>query len=80
MSEAGASLEAAAVSSPVAKTRWLSAAWGAFQPQLDASPNAKDRGWAAAFVAAHANSSWVNGTRMRPTEVSRSGPLNLRLA
>jgi hypothetical protein len=50
------------------KSQWLLAAWGAYQPQLDRSPNVVDRGWAAAWVHRHRNENWVNSTRTAPAD------------
>jgi hypothetical protein len=49
------------------KTKWLFSAWGHYQPQLDRSPNCKDRGEAVRWVNTHANESWLDHNRTHPT-------------
>lgn len=49
-----------------AKQRWLFAAWGRYQPQLDHSPSCKDRQDAVRWVSAHANDPWLNHNRTDP--------------
>lgn len=50
------------------KKKWLFAAWGRYQPQLDHIPACKDRGEALRWVNAHANVSWLHHDRTNPAK------------
>lgn len=53
---------------PIPKTKWLHAAWGAFQPQLDKSPSVPDRKLAREWVGKMSDVSWVDTKLRSPKE------------
>lgn len=67
MREAGiAALNVVKDVSVKSKKKWLLATWGWYQPQLDVSPNCKDRVSAVKWLQTHANESWIDRNKTSP--------------
>ena len=50
------------------KPLWLFASWGRYQPQLDRSPNCRDRQAAVRWLQGMANASWISKGKRSPKE------------
>jgi hypothetical protein len=48
------------------KPSLLLAVWGQYEPQLDSSPNCRDRGAARQWVTRHQHEPWVSSTKLAP--------------